>query len=106
MTLNDLKLNTIDGVTALIQRIAKNDKPETNPLMVSAIEAVVNLIDRHSGFDAGVDRALNTVRTAYGLTAQIKPSQQARELNAASEAAEAGQADHAEQIQQSSSSTK
>ena len=103
MTLTDLKLNTVDGVTALIQRIAKSTKPETNPLMVNAIEAVVNIIDRHSGFDAGVDRALDTVRKAYGFKAQVKPSQTARDLNAAREAE---QADQAEQIEQISQPTK
>jgi hypothetical protein len=86
MTLQDLKLNTVESVTAMVERVAKATKPEADSKMAGVIEAVVNCIDNRSGFDADISRALDLVRKAYGLTAPVKPSQQARDLNAAREA--------------------
>jgi hypothetical protein len=102
MTLQDLKLNTVESVTAMVERVAKATKPEADSKMAGVIEAVVNCIDNRSGFDADISRALNMVRKAYGLTAPVKPSQQARDLNAAREA----EADQAEQIEQTNTLTR
>ena len=74
----DLKLKTIDGVTALITKIAsatikKGDKSEDADSN-KALEAIVNLVEQHGGYDAGISRAVDLVRKAYKLD---KPKKEA-----------------------------
>lgn len=70
--MTDLKLKTIDGVTALITKIASasakkgGEKAETKE-QGSALEAIVCLIEQHGGYDAGISRAMDTVRKAYNM---------------------------------------
>lgn len=73
MTIQDLRLNTIDGITAAIERLVNNQKKADQPpskLMLIALDAVLTQIENAGSYDAGICRAMAKCREAYGLPKQ------------------------------------
>jgi len=77
MNLNDLRLNTIDGVTAAIERLVNNQKKAEQPpskLMLTALDAVLTQVENAGANKPAVIRAMAKCREAYSL-----PKQQTKE---------------------------
>lgn len=73
MTITDLRLNTIDGITSAIERLVKNQKGAEQPpskLMLIALDAVLTQIENAGSYDAGICKAMEKCREAYGLPKQ------------------------------------
>lgn len=65
--LTDLRINSIDGLCAVIEKMVKGKQDKPSPMMESALRSVVNLIETHGGYDAGISRAMDRVRQACNI---------------------------------------
>lgn len=70
--LKDIRLSTIDGVTAAIETLVKGKQDKPSPLMTAAFGAVLDLLDQHGGYDAGIARAIDKVREAVNIPRKKK----------------------------------
>lgn len=81
-TLKDLRLHSVDGVTKAIELLlgnpgkTKGDKP--SPALLGVFEAVIEQVEQHGGFDAGIDRAMLKAREALGIPRKEQPKQEAQ----------------------------
>ena len=68
----DLRLTTIDGITAAIEKLVNGKQDKPSPLMTAAFSGVLDLLDQHGGYDAGISRAVDKVREALNIPRQPK----------------------------------
>jgi hypothetical protein len=73
----DLRLNTIDGLCSVIEKMVKGKQDKPSPLMEAALKSVVDLIEQHGGYDAGISRAMDKVRDACGIKKESEDETQA-----------------------------
>lgn len=73
--LNELRLNTIDGLASAIEKMVKGKQEKPSPLMTAAFSGVLDLLDQHGGYDAGISRALDKVRDAVGIPRKPKDNE-------------------------------
>lgn len=64
---NDLRLNSIDGLASAIEKMVKGKQEKPSPLMEAAFRSVLDLLEQHGGYDAGISRAIDKVRDAVGI---------------------------------------
>jgi hypothetical protein len=66
-----LRLNTIDGITKMIEKlIGERKKPKDGQPegpMLAVFEGVIEQIENYGGFDSGISQAMLRVRTQLGL---------------------------------------
>ena len=70
--LKELRLDTIDGLTKAIETMVKGKQNKPSPLMTAAFGAVLDLLDQHGGYDAGISRAVDKVREAVNIPRKPK----------------------------------
>lgn len=70
--MKDLRLSTIDGLTSAIETLVKGKQDKPSPLMTAAFGAVLDLLDQHGGYDAGIARAIDKVREAVNIPRKPK----------------------------------
>lgn len=70
--LQDLRLNSIDGIAAAIEKMVKGKQDKPSPLMTAAFSGVLDLLDQHGGYDAGISRAVDKVREALNIPRKPK----------------------------------
>lgn len=70
--LKSLRLDTIDGITKAIEILVKGKKDKPSPMMTAAFSGVLDLLDQHGGYDAGICRAVDKVRDALNIPRQPK----------------------------------
>lgn len=80
--LKDMRLSSVEGVTKAIELLlgnpgkAKGDKP--SGAMLGVFEAVIEQVEQHGGFDAGIDRAMLKAREALGIPRNEQPKPEAQ----------------------------
>lgn len=70
--LNDLRLNSIDGIASAIETMLKTKQDKPSPLMQAAFSGVLDLLDEHGGYDAGISRAVDKVRDVLNIPRKPK----------------------------------
>lgn len=70
--MKDLRLSTIDGLASAIESLVKGKQDKPSPLMTAAFGAVLDLLDQHGGYDAGIARAIDKVREAVNIPRKPK----------------------------------
>lgn len=73
--LKDLRLDTIDGLTKVIETMVKGKQDKPSPLMTAAFGAVLDLLDQHGGYDAGIARTIDKVREAVNIPRKPKQTE-------------------------------
>jgi hypothetical protein len=69
---NDLRLNSIDGLASAIEKMVKGKQDKPSPMMTAAFGGVLDLLDEHGGYDAGISRAVDKVRDALNIPRKPK----------------------------------
>jgi len=77
----DSKTPTLQGVTALIEGIAKTGNPEDNPQMAKALESVIAMIERRAPINSDLMRVMGVVRQACNLAARETDKQTEQQID-------------------------
>lgn len=74
--MKELRLSTIDGLASAIEKMVKGKQDKPSPLMTAAFSGVLDLLEQHGGYDAGISRVIDKVRQAVGIPATKKATEQ------------------------------
>jgi DNA-binding FrmR family transcriptional regulator len=72
--INELRLNTIDGVVSAIEQMVKDKQDKPSPLMIAAFGGVLDLLEQHVKRKPSMAPVLDQVRDAVGI--QRNPKQE------------------------------
>ena len=70
--INELRLNTIDGVVSAIEQMVKDKQDTPSPLMIAAFGGVLDLLEQQAKRKPSIAPVLDQVRDAVGIPRKPK----------------------------------